>query len=1024
MQGHLRDAATWKDARTEIYGILGESVWIILLGAAISVILYLPDQIRELYRIEIAERGTTGFALLAIPVVLIAELVWLGAKLVTTHRQMGAEAPLRSTDIVATALPAGLGTLPLVAFALGLYFALPVLGGTIGEGQAIVGPAFDKYNEQLARDFGTLQKFALISGGGAALFLVGSLLLSHVSTAWMAAANRRYFCTWRALAFSTAMIAAATAAFFFFPVPISRSIGVLGMLTVFTLCVIATTVHLTVLSREHRWPLIAVPLALAVGFSIFDLNDNHEVRRITTNAAAKERPKRAPFADDEFLSWYENRPDLAQTTGDYPVYIVAAQGGGIYAAYQAAIFLARMQDVCPSFKDHLFAISSVSGGSVGGAIFTAALQTIAASGASAPPKPVEPIVPPAIGAQTVENTSITKPSPCPAIKKFIESGAATDMQSLEAPGPHETAVRRMLANDLLSPLIGATLFTDFSQRFLFWPIGVFDRARTLEASFEAASSPTGTAGTGPLAQPFLDHWDPARNRGPALLLNATDAASGKRVVISPFVVQSAELQQRTTSLAHFPFWQQTEPETEIESPIDIPLSTAAGISARFPWLTPAATVTVVDAATKKHQSVRLVDGGYVDNSGVETALDLIRNLSSVVEKIALVPAAAQNARALRPVKLSLIALSGGDYPLRTSFSLGETLEPVRAMFSTRQSRAYFALERAREELPPAPLTSKDTGNNVVPISVSSFLASKLESRFYELPLGWALGNRTRDIIERQSGRFWECQFGASFEQTDNAAAQADCIQMLIYHELNQTLGEAAGRIAVSAKQAPPKPGLRLDNAAFLACARRGREFPRESWALLGLLAIWDQRPQWTDDRWLAFILGYVAHETGGFSIRKESLDYRTAGRIMEIWPQHFATIDEAAQYVGQPEKLANKVYGGRFGNREPDDGWRYRGRGLVQLTGRDEYRRYGRLIGVDLESVPDLILDPEIGAKVAFAQAFPLGSINRLAPFFREDPADYEGAIRLLRGGSFGIAEIVLRVKTFESCIKQTKRGQ
>ena len=116
-----------------------------------------------------------------------------------------------------------------------------------------------------------------------------------------------------------------------------------------------------------------------------------------------------------------------------------------------------------------------------------------------------------------------------------------------------------------------------------------------------------------------------------------------------------------------------------------------------------------------------------------------------------------------------------------------------------------------------------------------------------------------------------------------------------------------------------------------------------------------------------------------------------------MWPRQFPTLEEAAPYVHQPEKLANKVYGGRMGNREPDDGWRYRGRGLVQLTGRDEYRRYGRLIGVDLEAVPDLIMDPEIGAKVAFA-SLPARQHQPPRAVLHERQVDYPAILKLLQG--------------------------
>ena len=101
-------------------------------------------------------------------------------------------------------------------------------------------------------------------------------------------------------------------------------------------------------------------------------------------------------AAEEFEQWYASRPDL-EVYDEYPVYIVAAQGGGMYAADQTAIFLSRLQDNCPAFRNHLFAISAVSGGSVGAATFVSALrlaeqapdaQKAATAGSAASPTPV------------------------------------------------------------------------------------------------------------------------------------------------------------------------------------------------------------------------------------------------------------------------------------------------------------------------------------------------------------------------------------------------------------------------------------------------------------------------------------------------------------------------------------------------------------------------------------------------------------------------------------------------------------
>lgn len=121
----------------------------------------------------------------------------------------------------------------------------------------------------------------------------------------------------------------------------------------------------------------------------------------------------------------------------------------------------------------------------------------------------------------------------------------------------------------------------------------------------------------------------------------------------------------------------------------------------------------------------------------------------------------------------------------------------------------------------------------------------------------------------------------------------------------------------------------------------------------------------TPRRWQHFF-AQIAHESGGLTIREENLSY-SAKRMTEVWPGRFPTIAAAAPYAKNPEALANKTYGGRMGNTSPGDGWRYRGRGLMQVTGRNEYRRIGKLIGLDLEADPDAALDGDTAVRAAAA---------------------------------------------------------
>jgi putative chitinase len=115
---------------------------------------------------------------------------------------------------------------------------------------------------------------------------------------------------------------------------------------------------------------------------------------------------------------------------------------------------------------------------------------------------------------------------------------------------------------------------------------------------------------------------------------------------------------------------------------------------------------------------------------------------------------------------------------------------------------------------------------------------------------------------------------------------------------------------------------------------------------------------------LAHFLAQVLHETGGLRVIVESLYYR-AERLVEVWPNRFPTVTEAAPFVGNPRALANEVYGGRMGNVAPDDGWRYIGRGLLQITGREHYARVGQALGIDLVGHPYLAAAPEHALAIA-----------------------------------------------------------
>ena len=144
-------------------------------------------------------------------------------------------------------------------------------------------------------------------------------------------------------------------------------------------------------------------------------------------------------------------------------------------------------------------------------------------------------------------------------------------------------------------------------------------------------------------------------------------------------------------------------------------------------------------------------------------------------------------------------------------------------------------------------------------------------------------------------------------------------------------------------------------------------------------------------------LAQFGHESRGFTDFEEDLSY-SAERLCQVWPVRFPSVQAAAPYAHNPQKLAEKVYGGRLGNGEPGDGWKYRGRG-PQLTGKYNYRTCGERIGLPLVEQPDLAADPANFVHIA-CDFWQQACCNALA-----DRDDLAGITKKINGGLIGFTE-------------------
>jgi hypothetical protein len=356
---------------------------------------------------------------------------------------------------------------------------------------------------------------------------------------------------------------------------------VVRLIATAVLSIIATALmSLTALpsSMKHTIGTGIVGVALAVLLVLMAAREPKQEQERPGTAPELANP--GPGIGKHFADWLDQRQDKARYPGKYPVFIVAAQGGGIYATSAAASFLASLQDRCPQFAQHVFAISAVSGGAIGSSIFDAMMQGVP---------------------QTDQACSDIGATPL------------ADRVSQIILGDHLTPVLLELVPDTLTQPLAA-LFGE-AAGLKDWAV---NRAGMLERSFTQSFNGTKAAvRSAGLATPFSKHWSTS-GAAPALLLNATWVETGYRVALSPFPLRSAS-DGTLYSLAELK-------DIEDRSLQNMSLIESGSVSARFPLVLPSWTAYVKNKRTLFDRWT-FVDGGYADGSGATTALDVFKTIS-------------------------------------------------------------------------------------------------------------------------------------------------------------------------------------------------------------------------------------------------------------------------------------------------------------------------------------------------------------------------------------------------------------
>ena len=166
---------------------------------------------------------------------------------------------------------------------------------------------------------------------------------------------------------------------------------------------------------------------------------------------------------------------------------------------------------------------------------------------------------------------------------------------------------------------------------------------------------------------------------------------------------------------------------------------------------------------------------------------------------------------------------------------------------------------------------------------------------------------------------------------------------------------------------------------------------------------------------LAHFLVQCGHESGGFKLTNENLNYSADG-LKKIFPKYFAQAGLAESYARQPEKIASRVYGGRMGNGDEStkEGFKFRGRGYIQLTGKSNYTEFDKFVNEDIMANPDLVATqyPLLSA----AWFFHKNGLNAIADKGADD-ATVTSVTKRVNGGTIGLPDRIKHFKEYYSLL-------
>jgi predicted acylesterase/phospholipase RssA len=495
--------------------------------------------------------------------------------------------------------------------------------------------------------------------------------------------------------------------------PISLTIFLGDGVTIFIICI---SIWIPVLywilygSKRTGLPLYFFLIIIIAIFSLF--NSNKNVRIMDDPDVPVTRNE---TMDEYYGSWYKarsgkmpgqnkNNTKEVREENRIPFVIVLSEGGGIRAAYWGAGLLSALHENYGKFSESVFGIYGISGGSFAGSVFDSLL-------------------------------------------KFYQDNPAIYKKNMI-----RTLSNDIVGKDYLSPVIAAMFTREIVQMILPFPVHSFDHAKVFEKTWEYHWAATfreseilKEGDSFSFASPFTSIWEKDTDyRIPRLFLGTTRVEDG-----TPFLVSNIKLKKPLGSI--YPQLGSTGDFYWFTSDLDVAISTASLLSARFPYVGPAGT------CVRDNNFAGFVDGGYFDNTGANTAYSCLSAIKTAFKED---PGDVENSVLRREIIPLVIYIKNGSVVTDQTFTgptmLYQATAPIDCSFNTRESHTTNTLDRLEEYI-------RIYRGIFATVSLESF--DEADPAAFDIPLGWALSRSTQEEIDKRIDKIIEASRPDNSETT-------------------------------------------------------------------------------------------------------------------------------------------------------------------------------------------------------------------------------------------------------------------